>query len=495
MTLAMLGVLAVHMPLSAAQQRGLIGVVRDLRADLLVEFAGRGDLHDDVRRQVVTAAPAHLVLPVLRRMPADQTLAETAADTHGVSPDLVVWCGHNGWFDLAADLAAELGARDAESVVDAWAAAMEDAVPAAVRLALVVAVLTDVGPPLELSDKPDREKKRLLELMRRRRKVRQGRLWRLMAPAPELWLRLANDEKHATVVREVLLDKAESLPDDVLLACLPLLTADDLRDRDDEISTIVRLDLAADVVRRWPRLRELAPSEVTRVAREAVEDGWSPDISGYFGPDWLGLAAFAELSDDPATLAVAVAALNASNPWEKAPTDSESSRDWLAKSTSAAVALAVNPYTPQEAFAEVIPSLDEAALQQVLPHLSGAPQEAARTRLTEPALVAVPDDETLSALADPAEELRKHLRYLRGRVSQRYATCQGLLRSRFTPADVLLALPAKSALHSTEKAERVAALILEECGNVSARWAALPGSCRHPTGTLSAWLDRLRTAS
>lgn len=476
MTLAMLGVLAVHMPLSAAQQRGLIGVVRDLRADLLVEFAGRGDLHDDVRRQVVTAAPAHLVLPVLRRMPADQTLAETAADTHGVSPDLVVWCGHNGWFDLAADLAAELGARDAESVVDAWAAAMEDAVPAAVRLALVVAVLTDVGPPLELSDKPDREKKRLLELMRRRRKVRQGRLWRLMAPAPELWLRLANDEKHATVVREVLLDKAESLPDDVLLACLPLVTWDDLRNPGDEISTIVRLDLAAAVVRRWPRIRELAPGEVRRVAREAVEDGWSPAISGYFGPDWLGLAAFAELSDDPATLAAAVEALDASDPWppsspgEEAPTESGSKRDWMAKRATAAVALAGNPYTPQEAFTEVVPSLDEAALRQVLPHLSGAPREAARTRLTElsgtaAGLAAVPDDEARSALA------------------------------RFTTDDILLVLPARSALHSTEQADRVAALIQEACGDFSARWAALPGLCRNPTGTFGTWLNRLRSAS
>lgn len=233
--------------------------------------------------------------------------------------------------------------------------------------------------------------------------------------------------------------------------------------------------------------------------REVVEDGWTPRGSSYFGPHWKSLAAVAELADDADLLADAVAALQADNPWIQRPNREEAAR-WATERAEAAAALAANPHTPRQAIIGVLPALDEATLAQILPQVTESTADAVQERLArlqeaaasrEVKIVKVPDDDELSRLPDPTEELKRHLRHLRGRAKQRDATCDALLRSAFTDDDLLRALPAKRVLNSPEQAERVARMISEACGDQPGRWTALPTHSASQSGTFGQWLDQL----
>jgi hypothetical protein len=116
----------------------------------------------------------------------------------------------------------------------------------------------------------------------------------------------------------------------------------------------------------------------------------------------------------------------------------------------------------------------------------------------EPVVVEVPPDEELESLPDPVEELRGHLRHLRGRAAQRDTTCAALLRSKFTNGEILRLLPASLVLDSDEQAESVARLIAQTCGDELVRWQSLPTLSDEPPSrkvTFGAWLDALAAAS
>ncbi|WP_410621805.1 hypothetical protein [Amycolatopsis sp. cmx-8-4] len=98
------------------------------------------------------------------------------------------------------------------------------------------------------------ERQELIKQLAGEERRRARAAWRVLEPAPELWEPLARDGDDAPHVRRILLDSAEQLTDAVLMACLPAVTGDRLRD-DDDLMAGVRLTLASDLVRRWPRLR------------------------------------------------------------------------------------------------------------------------------------------------------------------------------------------------------------------------------------------------
>lgn len=499
MTFPMLGALAELSDLSAEQQRGVIETLAQLDPELLVGFAERDDLTANTLGCLVSTAPVHVLPRILERVTLDLAMLDRAVEAHGVTPDLVVLCAQHGWLDHAIDLAQRIHSRDVESLAHRWTRVIGEELPDQLRCALVHAALAETEPRPNLTGMSEWDRDKALERLRAQRQARDELAWRLLEPAPNLWLDLVRDGEDAVLVRRILLGRAAALPDEVLLACLPEITSDALRERDAETFAGIRLCSAARHAKRWPRLRELIPEQLDRVLREAVEDGWTPSKHS-----WHEITALAELSDDAALLTDAVGALRAENPWLRNPSHRDWAEQWGPERAEAAAALAANPNTPREVLIDVLPALDEQALQQILQHTTGPVSEAADEQLTslrqaaaarEPKIVKVPDDDELAQLPDPVEELRKHLRHLRGRVKQRDATCDALLRSRFTTDELLRALPANRVLQSAEQSERVANMIKDACGDHPERWAALPTHCQPPSGTFGQWLDRLTTIS
>lgn len=502
-----LSALARMTDLSTVQQRGMIQALATLEPYLLVEVAEREDLDEDSHACMVRASPTYLLTDILDRLPPDLSLLETAVDAHGATPDLVLLCGQRGWLDRAADLAMRIDPRAAESVANRWARGVGDPLPNRIRSALVHAALTETEPRPEIDGMSEWDRKEALERLRVEEEARESRAWRLLEPAPDLWTDLTRDSEHGIRVQRILLERAGALPDEALLACLPEITGDHLRDSKSELFAGIRLHIAGERVRRWPRLRELIPDDLRRVVREAVDDGWTPAGSRYTGPNWKALAAVAELSDDHGLLTDAANALNADNPWTNSRAHQDLAERWHDERADAAAALAANPSMSVEAMIAALDGLDEQALERIVSRAQSAVADACHSRLAKlrreaaarvPNIVQVPTDDDLVLLPDPAGELRNHLRYLRGRASQRDATREALLRSRFATPDVLRALPAYLVLDSPDQAEQVAGMIAESCADHSERWSSLPGLYESPPGktlTFGAWLDRLTTAA
>ncbi|MEU5695057.1 hypothetical protein [Actinosynnema sp. NPDC020468] len=483
--------------LSTGQRRGAVVALADLEPHVLVELAERDDVPADIRVDLVREVPEFLLEQVLRALPWADELFRAAVEKHGATPALVVLCAANGRRADAVGLAGRLRPAMTTTVEYQWEREFGEPLPPEVRSALVRAVLAEPHPPLDLSGMNRWQRDRALDQATAAEGVRRERLWHLVKPDPERWVRHAEDPDHGADLRQVLLDHADGLPDAVLLACLPTVTSEALRRKPNELLTGVRLRQTAEWVRRHPRIRELAPEDLARVAREVVEDGWRASGWKHTGPDWAEITAFAELGSDPEHLAAAVTALGAA----KAP-----DRDlalWHDERARAVAALGANPRVPVDALLAVLPTLDRHALEVLVPHRDPALEQAARDHLDrlrsaavarEPVIVAVPSDEELATLPDPVAALRGHLRHLRGRAAQRDATCAGLLRSRFTTADVLRELPAVLVLESAEQAAEVARSIARTCGDDLRHWrnlAALKDTPLARKTTFGAWLDAL----
>lgn len=498
---AVVAALACSRSLSSAQLQGVVTAVAVLRPRLLLELAGRDDLNDDVRTHLLREAPAYLVIDLLKVWPPDLGLVKVATEVHGVLPDLVVLCGDRGWVEHAADLAGQVGWTDVQQVAHRWSEHGPGEIPDSVRISLVDAALTEREPRPKLSSLTEWEQRELLDRLHEERTARARIAWSLLEQRQELWAELAQHGAHAMQVRRILLEYPDELADDVLLACLPEVLSEQLRDK--EYMAGIRLQSAAGHVRRWPRLRQIATQELERLVREVVDGGWTPQ--GEFGrPDWNGITALAELSNDTQLLTAAVTTTQTAEPSRYK--TSESLKSWFDERAAAVAALTMNPDVPRSDLIALVPTLDEHALEAAHRHSDGALKSACQEQLAQrreaaaqqrPRFVEVPDDDELAEHDDPAAVLHAHLKHLKGRAAQRDLTIDGLLRSRFTTPEILRALAAARVLDSAEQAERVAALLAAACGDDHLRWSALPTHCDPPPAravTFGAWLDRLKSA-
>lgn len=326
--------------LSRPQLQGVITTITTLAPAQVVDLADRGDLDDELRAEILRRAPRYRVVDVLGRWPAAPALLQVAADAHGAFADLVLYCEEHGWRDRATELASQVVVDEVDHLAARWTRT-RGPLPAAIRIALVHAALTETAPRPRLTEMSEWERRNAMEQLAQERNRRVRKAWQLLEPAPELWEQFARDGNDARHVRRVLLDHAEQLTDDVLLACLPEVTNDDLRDGDDLFAG-VRLSQAAARVRRWPRLRDIAAPELSRVVREAVEDGWAPD--GRF-THWTGIAALAELSADTALLSDAVVATRNTTKPNYLSRDRQDEPSWEEERADAVAALTVNSAT------------------------------------------------------------------------------------------------------------------------------------------------------
>ncbi|MFD8495916.1 hypothetical protein [Amycolatopsis sp. NPDC059657] len=482
--------------LSRPQVQGVIATVATLAPSHIVDVAERSDLDDELRGEIIRRASRYLALDVLNRWPARPALLEVAVQAHGAFAGLVLYCEEQGWRDRATELASQVGVDEVEHLAAKWTRTF-GSLPSAIRIALIHAALTETTARPRLTEMSEWERQQAMEQLAQEARRRAGTAWQLLEPAPELWKQLARDGNDAQHIRRILLDHAEQLTDDVLSACLPEVTRDDLRDGDDLFAG-VRLSHAADRVRRWPRLRDIADTELRRVVQEAVEDGWAPD--GRF-THWPELTALAELSDDTALLSGAVAATRHATKPDYLSRQRQDGPSWEEERARTVAALTTNPATPHADLMALLAALDEPALLSVEQHGEGDLRAAARTQLDErrraadagrPALIHVPSDRELAESDDPAAELAGHLKYLRARAEQRDTTCEALLRSRFTTPDILRALPAHRVLDSAQQADLTATMIIEACGDDTARWQAVADhldSQPRKTVTFQAWLN------
>ncbi|XVV10142.1 hypothetical protein ACQP2X_35610 [Actinoplanes sp. CA-131856] len=485
--------------LTDTQQRSLISVVAQIEPYLLLTIADRKDLTTDTVVALLCTAPSHLLPQAMERIQPDQAVLITVAEISGASPALVIYCGRQGWTEQAAVLAERLGPEDVETVVNRWAHQLKIEPPDSVYRSLLTATFTETEPRPALSGMSDWERSKAIERLRAQEELRTRRAWRLLERIPHLWEEAVQHGPHVVQIQRVLLKSAHDLPDAVLRASLPQILGEQLREHHDAFFADIRLAQLLPYLRRWPRLRQLFAENLVRVLREAVEDGWTPHGERYSGPSWHSLEAVAELTTDAGQLAEAVAALKAKNPWAQRSDPAEAER-WDAERADAAAALAANPRTPPEAFLDVLPMLDEAALRRIQPHLANTAAAAAvdnqlqnlaqAAESRQPHIIEVPSDRDLAQLAEPMQELRRHLRHLRGRAQQRDATCDALLRSAFTDDEILKALPAKRVLNSPEQAARAARMISDTFGDDPERWKALTVLARPPAGTFGQWLEQ-----
>ncbi|MCK2239252.1 MULTISPECIES: hypothetical protein [unclassified Crossiella] len=500
-TVAVLAALCRDPGLTDAQLSGAIATVAAVEPQLLTELAGRPDLRPHHRLAAVRHAPDYLAGRLLELWPPEAALVQAATAAHGASADLIVYCATHELPELVVPLATQVHADQVSFVATRWANVVGD-LPEEIRIALVEVVLTETE-PVTLAGLSDWERREALQRLQLERDKRAGVAWRLLEPVPELWERLASASKQAMLIRRILLDRPAELTDDVLLACLPEVTYEQLGH--DEFTAGIRLHQAAEMVRRWPRLREIAAGELARVVATAIADGWTPN-GRYIGPSWPELVALAELTGEAALLTEAVAAIRDARQSEHAPRDREAAQEWSRQRAGAVGALVANPATPRSELRTLVSMLDEPGLLALAQTDDGELTEACQARLDrlrqeararQPELVPVPPDEQLAELADPAAELGKHLRRLRASAGQRDLTCAGVLQSRFSTPEILRALPAHRVLASAEQAALAAGMIADACRDQEARWRTLAGELsRLPAKgvTFGAWLDRLAGA-
>ncbi|MFE9750280.1 hypothetical protein ACFYOT_35700 [Saccharothrix saharensis] len=493
--------LAQLRPLSSAQLRGVVTALAATTPWLLSRVAQREDLDAELREHLLRQAPPYMAVRFLEQWPATTELVDAVRAAHGALPELVAYCGVQGWHDLAAALARDLEWRDVPRAASSWPETASGAMPTSVRIALIEAALTERDPLPTFASMTEWEKREVRERLESERTSRAEVAWSLLEQHEELWVPLAREAEHSTQIRRILLNVPTDLGDEVLLACLPEVLGDHLRG--EKYMAEIRLRDAAAHVRRRPRLRELAAEEIKALVREVVADGWTVE-GRYRKPDWGGIAALAELSDDGELLKAAVDAVQAAHPSDYDRRDRDRLVKWSQDRSSAVVALAANRHVPHAWLIDLLPGLDEHALRTLADaghsELSLAAQEhltrlRAENEAKLPKIVPVPDDDELAVLDDPVAELRAHLEHLRGRAAQRDATIDGLLRSRHTTLEILRALPAARVLNSAEQAGRVAGILAEVCGEQEELWRSLPAHFDPPPArnvTFGAFVDRLQ---
>ncbi|RSD13560.1 hypothetical protein [Amycolatopsis eburnea] len=495
---AVLGALAGIPSLSESQLSGVITTLATMRPHLLRQVALRDDLTDETRLRLVEVAEGYLVVDLLELLPADPGLIDAAARHPRELPGLIGLCGKRGWDGKAIELAGGVEAAEVGSVATRWSRAVGSELPEPLVVALVNSALTDRGEPPELEGLNRWEHNRLMERLRTEREQREQAAWSLLEERPAVW-RVLVAGPHGETVRRMLLERAGTLSDELLMACLPVVTRD--FGAGGKYVQGIRLQSAADHVRRWPRLRQIAAVPLAEFVRDVVARGWEP-VSRYSGPDWDDIAALAELTDDGDLLRSVVVSIRESC------RGSDRDRALSAKDAdvraSAIELLVANPRTPRDALLDLVPLLDEPSLLAVERRSEDELTSASRSRREQlawqaqtkkPPLIRVPTDAELAGEQDPAAILAGHLRNLRGRAAQRDLTTAGLLQSRYSTPELLRALPARQVLDSPGQVKQVAKMIAEVCGDDEKSWLSLASvSDENISRTLAfgKWLDGLK---
>jgi hypothetical protein len=143
--------------MSIGQQRGVVAALARVQPSLLVEIAGREDVPDDLRADLVREAPDYLFDRVMRALPWSDELFAAAVEQHGATRELVVLAAANDRRADAIELAGQLDPAAATNVKYLWEREFGEPMPPDLRSALVRAVLAHREPRPVLSEMTDWE--------------------------------------------------------------------------------------------------------------------------------------------------------------------------------------------------------------------------------------------------------------------------------------------------------------------------------------------------
>lgn len=323
-------------------------------------------------------------------------------------------------------------------------------------------------------------------------------IWTLMSsePAKSLWPTLiarGRDHEGSGLIVNMLLSRADELPDGTLLACLKSAFSEAEPELDAELGeweARMKLERLADIISRHPRalllhgtvLNPLAAALAAAVIAHMTEEG----VSEW---EWSTFESLAAVCTSPDVLSgVAKCLTTASLPsWYGRRPDA----DWIAGRSKAADALVASPLLPVDALAAVTPFLGSATAARFVKHADDRVREAAEGVVAEAVMKteyvrsipsprkessrpSVPSDEVLAESRDPRAELAAYLP-LKGPAAHKRQVARAIAASRFADAGLLRELPAALTLASESQAHKVAALLQEELGDDAQAWDAFAG--------------------
>jgi hypothetical protein len=305
-------------------------------------------------------------------------------------------------------------------------------------------------------------------------------LWPLLrqVPAPPL----TEAAQRYPRVQAVLLEHGSELNESTLTACLAVL-ADPQLGGSDPLTYAGRLATLRRWIERHPPLAGPGAPYLASAARDAVH------ALGR-GEEWGLVDELVLSTTDPNILADAVRQIASRldllltlSDLGAAEFRHDPDRDEVWRAAGKALAtLAGSPHTPDDVLVEVLPLAPVVTCEDLAdarPHLA---DECTAERLARPGmhqvkkiepLVDVADDAELAATGNPAAALTGYLTHLpQANRHQANRLAVRLLRSRYTDATVLAALPAEVVLCSPWHAALAGEMLAEACGDDPLRWAA-----------------------
>lgn len=465
-------------------------------------FFDRPDLEAESRRLLIASAPATVCAQLLESPYINPSLAAAALGAHPQSTEVLAACAgsrHTATLmpehlralpiPTLVEIAHAIRYSGYRTLAEAILEVVAESSPDNAAIEAQFEVSAEPGARLDVSG--------LLSAIRHAHKTWQDNVYTvLLATDHNTWPALAKKaDPQGSAVRTALLECAERLSDEALMACLPdLINPTHNWGDDEEIDEIdgqrfgVSRRLAAlNRARKFPRFREIAGEQFAEVLSQAISLGWTPQARDQGFERWDELHAVAFFTQDPALIGTLAK-------FTRPPTESRKyldRLDWRAGAGRRTLLrlLLENTAVTDTTRTEILDTASTDDLRAVArdeatdEHVRAAINQALRTReqSTERALVAqlesrypLPDDDELAADGDPQAALLALIRNTRqAPTARRGAALDHILASRHLTEEIAWHLPAARLLDHAEYGPRLAQELAELCGAAEERWQRL----------------------
>jgi hypothetical protein len=508
--------------LSPAQQRTVAEIVAH-RGDpaTAARFFARPDVTAETRALLIREAYDRQLIKAVLATPVVTTEALLIAAEKLGAETVLTEVARTRWDLQEAQLllVKRLDHAAARRVAEAWTYFGPE-----LRIALIDAAVRDKPQDLEHGVASDSGSKAERDAWMAQVESWHNDVWALLSaqPAESLWPELiARSPGHDSdqLIVNMILARAEELPDRTLLACLKQAFPKADPEPDPDLrgwAARLELERLADIVSRHPRALALHGPVLRPLTRSLAVAGvaeWRK--KGISKWEWSTFESLAAVCTDPEVLSDAAECLaTATLPsWQR---DRRPDPDWGIGRSKAADALAGNPLLPSDALALIAPWLGPATAARFTQHPNEQVREAVERTVaqavskTEPVQRDVrppskeakrptlPSDDALAESGDPRSELASYLP-LKGPAAHKRQIAQAIIESRFADADLLRELPAALVLTSASHAPGVATLLQEELGDNPQMWDTFAGKVSrmapNATKSLTALIEEARASS
>lgn len=462
-------------------------------------FFDRPELDHHSRHQLITATPAPVCTHLLESPNSDAALATAALGAHSQSAEVLAACAASR--HATALIPKHLRALPLPTLIEIAHTIRYSGYRALAEAILEVVAEdrpnnADIEAQFDASAEPGARPdiSALLSAIRHAHKSWRDNVYTvLLAIGHNAWPSLARKaDLQGSAVRTALLESAERLSDESLMACLPDLVspADNWGD-DEEIDgrsfgASRRLG-ALKRARKFPRFREIAGEQFAEVLNQAISLGWKPEARHEGFERWDELHAAAFFTQDPALI-------DALAQFTRPPAESRkylNTLDWQAEAGRRTLLrlLLENTAVTDSTRTEILDAAGTDDLRAVGrseatdKHVRERINHVLRTReqSTERTLAAqlesrypLPDDDELAADGDPQAALLALIRNTRqAPTARRIAALDHILASRHLSREIAWHLPAARLLDHAEYGPTLAQELAERCGPWEERWQRL----------------------